>query len=516
MKIAVIVDNGCVQRFALEGLNAIDGTDEISVFNCRNTRLKKNVARHAAYYALNLLTVRNRLTRFVPVTSGTKRIAFTVDFDAEVDGAWQRLPPSIIAALRDFDIVLKFGMGLLRVPSDDELPVPILSYHHGDPARYRGRPAGFWEMRDGTPVMGQVVQVIGNTLDAGQIVAFAETKVFPWSYRATLVEAYRHSPLIINRAIRNARSRTYVQRDRAGRNCRLPSNWTTMAFTTRIAWQFAKRLAYGTLREKAWRVSLGPVDGIELPQPKTWRTLDVAPGYTFYADPFFVADDGAVLVEALNRRTGLGEILKIKDGNQTTVLKARGHASYPATAIIAGREIVVPEIARWSEPRAFDDTTFEEIATLKIAGDPRVLDPTLLEHGGRIYLFGNDREVGSGVLYLWHASSIDEPFVEHPDSPISITPRGSRMGGAIIEQDGRLIRLGQDFSGAYGDGLLTFEIEELSPERYREREIGRLAFTDRKGPHTLNIRNGQAVFDWYRDRLTPLAGVRRLLGKSRS
>ena len=89
------------------------------------------------------------------------------------------------------------------------------------------------------------------------------------------------------------------------------------------------------------------------------------------------------------------------------------------------------------------------------------------------------------------------------------------MGGAIVVTDGRLFRLGQDFSGAYGDGLFSFEIEELTPERYRERLLGRVALSDRRGPHTLNFRGGRIVFDWYVDRLTPLAGIRRLLGRAR-
>ena len=82
LKLAVIVDNGAVQRFALDALDAITGTDEITVFSCTNTRLPKRWLRHGAYYALNLLTVRNRLTRFVPVTAGSKRVARQVEFES--------------------------------------------------------------------------------------------------------------------------------------------------------------------------------------------------------------------------------------------------------------------------------------------------------------------------------------------------------------------------------------------------------------------------------------------------
>jgi hypothetical protein len=67
LRLAVIVDGGAVQRFALNPLDTVTGTDEISVYTFTNTRIRKRWIRHAAYYALNLITVRNRLTRSVPV-----------------------------------------------------------------------------------------------------------------------------------------------------------------------------------------------------------------------------------------------------------------------------------------------------------------------------------------------------------------------------------------------------------------------------------------------------------------
>jgi hypothetical protein len=58
LRLAVIVDGDAVQRFALDALDAVTGTDEITVYSCTNTRIRKRWFRHAAYYALNLLTVR--------------------------------------------------------------------------------------------------------------------------------------------------------------------------------------------------------------------------------------------------------------------------------------------------------------------------------------------------------------------------------------------------------------------------------------------------------------------------
>jgi hypothetical protein len=191
--------------------------------------------------------------------------------------------------------------------------------------------------------------------------------------------------------------------------------------------------------------------------------------------------------------------------------------SYPATFGAGGREYVLPEIAGWSPPVMHEivDGRLEPAWTLRVADDPRILDPTLIARDGRFYLFGNDRRTGSNVLSLWSADAIDGEFRLHPANPIRISPRGSRMGGNLVEQGGRLIRLGQDFSRDYGDGLIAFEVTELGPERYSERELGAIRLTDRKGPHTLNFRDGEMVFDWYVDRFAPLAGLRRLAGRRR-
>lgn len=523
MKIAVLIDNDMIQRFALDSLNAVEDTDGVAIFSCTNTRFSRKWLRHGVYYALNLLAVRNRLTRLVSIASTSKKIINCTTFDAEYEGAWQRLPATIVSALAagGFDVILKFGMGLLRVPPHSELPTPILSYHHGDPDRYRGRPAGFWEIADGTPAIGQIVQVISNCLDAGRVVAFAETKVKPWSYRATLMESFRHSPLIINTAIRNAVAGRSLEKHSQGRNCRLPSNAQATVFIMRTAARYLRRLAYGAFVEKRWNVSTAPVRALQLarvfrgemfPPKASWRDVPIARDYLFYADPFFTSDPAGLLVEALDRRSGLGRLLFIEGDNQHSAASAAGHMSYPSTSRIEGREIILPETGSWSPPFvcALHDGRLERERMLRIDNSARITDGTLYEHHGRVYLFGNLHGCGSTALYLWSADSLDGEFLLHPCSPVRISPKGGRMGGAVANVGNRLIRLGQDLSGQYGDGLLAFEILALTESTYEERLLGRIAFTDRRGPHTLNIRGDEIVFDWYIERPSITAGVRRL------
>ncbi len=336
IKVGVITDGATVPRFGLEALNALSGCEAVTVFACTNTRFSRKPLRHGAYYLLNLVTLRNRWTRPVPLEAGSKRIERVVEFESEWEGAWQRLPNAVVDEMREggFDVVVKLGMGLLRIPPPERLPVPILSWHHGDPDLYRGRPAGYWEMVDGRSVMGQIVQVLGNRLDAGKVVAFAETRVLPYSYRGTMAEAFRHSSLLINQAVRNAMAGTYLPKPCTGRNCRLPSNGAVAAFVLRMAWQAVKRAVYGLTQEKKWKVSLARcapdalerlVEGGGFPTPEQWRTLPIGKRYTYYADPFFSEKPAGILVEALERRTGIGELVLIEGESHRRISEGRGH-----------------------------------------------------------------------------------------------------------------------------------------------------------------------------------------------
>ena len=88
------------------------------------------------------------------------------------------------------------------------------------------------------------------------------------------------------------------------------------------------------------------------------------------------------------------------------------------------------------------------------------------------------------------------------------------MAGSLLAQDGRLFRLGQDFSASYGDGLCFFEIDTLEPDTYSECLIGTFKFKERAGPHTINALPDGYVFDWYREKFSPMAGIRRLRARS--
>jgi hypothetical protein len=272
--------------------------------------------------------------------------------------------------------------------------------------------------------------------------------------------------------------------------------------------------------EKAWRVSVAPVEEVRqllfeppsFPPKHAWKTFPTPKGYRFLADPFPAPDGRGIFAEAFNEQRARGHIAHLRDDQTSIIASSGGHYSYPAPMREDGADYVVPEVSTWSAPTIFSfrESCLEPVARLDVPGEPRLLDPTLLQHGSHIYLFANDAAEGAGVLRLWFAPSLFSSFDAHPCSPVRVSPRGSRMAGQIFNDGARLIRFGQDGSGSYGDGTVLFDIKTLTPTEYAEVEIARIKFDGTNGPHTINFGEKQVVFDWYTERFSPFAGLRRL------
>lgn len=88
------------------------------------------------------------------------------------DGFGQRLPAETVDRIADADVDLLFrrGFGILV---GDVLTTPthgVVSYHHGDIRKYRGRPPGVWEFANEEETAGITLQRLSSTLDGGEIV----------------------------------------------------------------------------------------------------------------------------------------------------------------------------------------------------------------------------------------------------------------------------------------------------------------------------------------------------------
>mgnify|MGYP001309079474 CR=1 FL=1 len=120
-------------------------------------------------------------------------------------------------------------MHLLRIKEDKSLP-PFISFHHGDPSKYRGRPAGFYEILNGESANGIIVQKLNNKLDAEEVFAFAESKIVNYSYEKTVLNFYEDSKYLLLKAIKIYSLGKEVIINKCVKNYRLPSNFLVIQF----------------------------------------------------------------------------------------------------------------------------------------------------------------------------------------------------------------------------------------------------------------------------------------------
>lgn len=501
---------------------AIDtGLEITTVLHCTNDHSPPKKMSRAAYYALALSGRRTMpMVRSVNATSLLPEEVRTIRFASEWEGAWQRIPAEISSQLSGIDVIVKFGMNLLRDPENIPATHGVLSYHHGDPEVHRGRPAGFYELKSGEPVMGIIVQRLTNTLDGGSVLAKGYSRVVPTSYKQTLNDAFDVGVPLLAQAIESSKIGRSFPLGELGPNHTLPSNREVISAVAGMAFSSVRRLIYGAAREKRWKVAFvsekfNPDNPI-IPARADFRTISLPEGYSFAADPAGESR-GRLFCEVMNARTGKGQIA-VFDGDawSPVVLPVDGgHLSYPQVVDHSGATYLFPEMAEVGPPSLFelDGETLTYKATYPLIGleNERLVDGTLFPHDGHWYLFGGRSENGNVRLDLWVADDLMGPYSCHPDSPICLDPRRARMAGPLVRRSGRLYRLGQDGSVGYGQGIMINRVDELTPTQYSESSLGSFLFEDVLGPHTVLPTENGYWLDYYTEKWTPLAGFRRLM-----
>lgn len=518
LRAAIILDDLKItqwQKLALE--EAADILDIKIILNCKNTKTKKNLSKNFLYYSLNTFTLKNKLTKKADYTYSNEE---TLSFQSIYKGNWQYIPDYVSKKIRDnkIDVIIKFGMNLLKV--DDSLSeVPILSFHHGDPSKFRGRPAGFYELLRNEDKSGLIVQRITNELDAGHILAFAESKLTHYSYKKSAESFYQESQFLLRKALLNLEKNNVLKIKTGGKNYRLPSNSTVLKFSAILFKRRVEHLIYGAFFEKKWKVGTVKFNlGLRNDNVINSSLVDNIPikqEYSFYADPFFSSDGSKIRLEGLRNKSGLGDILEIdsKNLNNSKILLTGKHYSYPFSFLLDDEEQILPEVASHSPQYFFSlSGNKEDLTIIKGLEKKRIVDATILNYDNTWYMFFGEKNSSSSRLNLWVADTIDGKFKEHPNNPICISPSSARMAGRILITEDGIFRFGQNNSRAYGAAITISEITKLNRDEYKEEVCGTIKMDKCYGPHTIDINkeDGVILIDYYTDEFSKFASIRRV------
>lgn len=404
-----------------------------------------------------------------------------------------------IQAVRGYqaDFILRFAFGIIRGGMLEAARFGIWSFHHGDEEKYRGGPAGFWEIFRDDPVNGLILQQLTSRLDGGIILKKGFLKTIRHSWRENLEQLYKTSttwPAMvadeISRAEKAGETFSSAGSESKAPVYHLPGNFQMVLFLFKLlknrilfyyqTWLLIEKWNIGIIRQ--------PIENVALRKPENTPAeiewFPEQPEGRYLADPFGMKfrDVGLIAAENFDYRQMRGFITffrKEGSGYREVVnderfrFPAGFHYSYPYIFRYGSECYCIPE--SWESGkvtlfRFFDDLTgIGEVATLVDGVD--AVDPTLVFHQQIFWLFFTQRRHSNTHLYLFFSDKIAGPYLAHPQNPVKIDIRSARPAGTPFYCENLLFRPGQDCSSAYGSRIAINRILKITPEEYLEETI---------------------------------------------
>lgn len=457
------------------------------------------------------------LEHFPVILARPRRTVFSDYLDASSLKDMRALQP---------DVVIRFGFRILR---GDVLQLPVhgvWSFHHGDNRVNRGGPAGFWEVFLGWPATGAVLQRLSEDLDGGATLARTWVATSQISVHQNRIDLFRAAaPLMMRKLLELHERGERALAPPPGDTAFTPYSAPLFVAPTlaglasgvvRIGWRLLRRKwrAARTLEQWQLELSIDPRKSKTnvTPQSAPFRGRPLVPPLDrFWADPFVVAHLGRtwVFFEELLYAVGLGRIVVMEigaDGRVSpprVVLERPFHLSYPLVFEYEGTWYMMPEMAGHSAQELYRAIEFPFTWALdrEIALGQVVVDPTLVHHAGRWWLFTGtlpSAESAINELSIFFGDSPLGPWQPHARNPVLSDARSARPAGQIFRVGDDLIRPAQDGTPAYGSAICFKRILELSETEYQEELIGRMDPRWRPllvGTHTVNAAGPVTVLD---------------------
>lgn len=408
-------------------------------------------------------------------------------------------------AEHDLDFIVRFGFGIVRGEILQAARHGIWSYHHGDERRFRGGPAGFWELLRAEPTTGAILQRLTDRLDGGIVLHRGRFTTLRHSYLASRDTMFTGAADWIARVARELQLTGQLPATEPTTTSapvlKAPGNLTMLRFLVVQAMAWVQWRLAGIVTAEHWNIGVvdaAPGTLVDATAPPA-RWLPRPPPGSFVADPFGVSTSRGLLVlaEAYDYRDRLGRIVSVdlSTGEQApAALPLHGHASYPYLLRSGDDVYCVPENASAGAVRLYrqDQSGWVQAAVLLTVP---LVDATVFLHSGRWWLLGTraDDDVNA-KLHAWWSDELTGPWQPHALNPLKTDVRSARPAGVPFEHHGSLIRPAQDCSRSYGGSVTLLEVTRLTPTEFAEHPVGRVE-PDPHGPYPDGLHTVAAVGD---------------------
>ncbi|HZC42698.1 MAG TPA: hypothetical protein VE195_00900 [Acidobacteriaceae bacterium] len=396
----------------------------------------------------------------------------------------------------NLDVIFRFGFRIIRGDILKSAKYGVWSYHHGDNREYRGGPALFWEVYEGNPVSGTILQVLTDSLDGGHVIYRGHSSTHMTSLYLNRNAIYWKTAEFAMRRLRDLHYRgwdyiqslpTYIETDAYSRKInRAPNARQTVAFLGKLFVRKLKSKALSFLQgdREQWFVAIRR----RLPE----RSFASASGYQilrppkdrFYADPFLLKkNDKTYLIMEDYRFREERAVISCSElgpdgtpGDPIEILRRPYHLSYPFVFEMDGEIYMIPETKGNRTIELYRAIEFPARWSLEtiLMQDIFAVDATIHRMDGKFWMFvgiSNGRYTNCDELALFYADSLFGPWTPHRNNPVVSDVRRSRPAGALFYADGKLIRPSQDCARAYGHSVCFSEVTVLNEMEYSERPI---------------------------------------------
>lgn len=200
------------------------------------------------------------------------------------------------------------------------------------------------------------------------------------------------------------------------------------------------------------------------------------------ADPFLREVNGILTVyyeKKHFKKPGTLHLTNLKTRNETKVKLIPDlegvHLSFPFMFKYNGNNYMLPESHEKEEISVYKENAngqFEKHKVLLKGG--AFVDSILWQYGDLWFLMttemisipnAKDKEY---VRRLFYSIDLEIDFTEHPGSPVTKGRKYGRLGGALIDWNGKQYIPVQNCSNRYGEDINLFEINEISEHVYAE------------------------------------------------
>lgn len=431
----------------------------------------------------------------------------------------------------NLDIILNFGIALLK---GEILKLPrygIWSYRLGDSRIINTVASGYWEVVNKNPVTNSVLEILEEDPEKGTNIFCSRESTYVYSVNVNRNKLFWRASLFVPRIMNgiylygDSYLNMLINKFKKDEQANAIYTFSAPAFFPALRnlviyfvvtiRQICKKVLYSDSFNWMLLFEINDVEDVLFNSFGRFKKLYSSKD-KFWADPFVIARNGKfyIFVEEFIYRTDKGHISVLELDNTGNFLSSERiidrpyHLSYPFIFEVNDNYYMIPETSQNKTIELYKCMEFPDRweFTKNIMDNISAVDTTLLFHNNKWWLFTsiddtNSISGGSTELFLYFTDDFFSGNWEcHPCNPIISDIRTARPAGKVFIRDNKMYRPSQDCSVRYGKGFNLSEITVLTETEYDEILLKKVEpdWDKRlKGAHTYNFDKNFTIIDVY-------------------